>query len=244
MVSQRAAQMGMSIGAADWPNSDIGNDRLFVWNLQLSELELAGWHLVSSRRSCLPTGVCIARSTWQHTASPSENLLLVQSYECPSRSVAHETLLELLSQFQVPLELQESTSHRIGMLFIDPNETNALLNIGNLVVRVARPGTALRCPHGSSPTRSPIGSGPVRRSTRRARLGPLPSSSMWAISLHSACRRRCSTGRATVEPDPPYACSPAAEMLQRRTTTSSSSLPNQVLNDSSATRPTPTVPRA
>jgi hypothetical protein len=141
MVSARAARMKSTIGRDGFPATDVGDDRLFVWNYHVREPDVEDWHVVSTRRACLPTGICVGRTTWQRPGGSADELLLIESYECPRREVAHDTLLELLATFQIPRDFEPDVDAPAGLQLVDADGTNALVAVGNLVLRVSSGGS-------------------------------------------------------------------------------------------------------
>ena len=101
MVSQRAQQVKSVVDFDSWPQHDVGKERLYLRNLRLADEDLEGWHALSSRRSALPNGIMLGRSTWSR-GQDADDLILVETYECPTRESARDILLELLAQFQLP----------------------------------------------------------------------------------------------------------------------------------------------
>ena len=142
MVSTRAARMKAAIGRAGFPTADVGGDQLFVWNYRVREPDVDEWHIVSTRRANLPNGICVGRTTWQRPGGSADDLLLIESYECPRREVAHDTLLELLATFQIPRDFVPDVDAPAGLQLVDADGTNALVAVGNLVLRVSSGGSA------------------------------------------------------------------------------------------------------
>ncbi len=126
MVSPRAARMKAAIGRDGFPTADVGGDRLFVWNYRVREPDVDEWHMVSTRRATLPNGICVGRTTWQRPGGSADDLLLIESYECPRREVAHDTLLELLATFQIPRDFVPDVDAPAGLQLVDADGTNAL----------------------------------------------------------------------------------------------------------------------
>jgi hypothetical protein len=137
MSSPRAEQLKSILGFENWPDTDVGSDRLFVWNFRATDGDVDDWHIVSQRRACLPSGVCVGRSSWQRTVDPIGQLLLIDSYECRSRAQARETVIDLLAHFQLPRPFEMSEQSTAGIELVDSDGANSLVVIGNLVVRVA-----------------------------------------------------------------------------------------------------------
>ena len=90
----------------------------------------------------LPNGICVGRTTWQRPGGSADDLLLIESYECPRREVAHDTLLELLATFQIPRDFVPDVDAPAGLQLVDADGTNALVAVGNLVLRVSSGGSA------------------------------------------------------------------------------------------------------
>lgn len=140
MLTPRAHRIRQEIGAEELPATDVGNEQLFVWNYRIVDNDVADWHIVSSRRTVLPTGVCVGRTTWQLPGGSAEELLLVESYECPDREQAQELLLELLATFHVPRDFTPAPDPAAGFQLLDAGGSNALVAVGNLVLRVSSAG--------------------------------------------------------------------------------------------------------
>jgi hypothetical protein len=141
MLTPRARRAQHEIGAGDLPPTDVGPDQLFVWNYRIVERDVADWHMVSSRQTVLPTGVCVGRTMWQRPGGAVDDLLLIESYECPDREVAQELLFELVATFHMPRDFTRSPDAAAGFELVDAEGSNALLAIGNLVLRASSAGS-------------------------------------------------------------------------------------------------------
>jgi hypothetical protein len=141
MVTPRAARIRDAIGHREPPATDVGPDRVFVWNYQLHDADVDDWHMVSTRRTCLPDGLCLGRSAWQRPGGSADDLLLVEWYECATRESAHDVLVELLATFEVPRDFAPDPDSPAGFQLVDADGTNALIAVGNLVLRVSSGGS-------------------------------------------------------------------------------------------------------
>jgi hypothetical protein len=140
MVSPRAEELKIAVGYDNWPRNDVGDDRLFVRNHQIGVPAVEGWKVVSARRNRLPDGVFVSRINFENPTTLVDDLLLVESYECPARQVARDALLEQLANFHLQRSFSQVPDPPGGVVLVDEGEANALVVIGNLMVRLSSGG--------------------------------------------------------------------------------------------------------
>lgn len=85
-----------------WCGCNSLKEGLFIWNYFLSGIELNGWQIQANQELMLAEGLRCIQATWQGQEGNVGAALRVDVYECASRLMAHQYLLQLLGQFQLP----------------------------------------------------------------------------------------------------------------------------------------------
>ena len=85
-----------------WRGTNTLEESLFIWRFFLAGDELPRWETDSVRRIVAPGQPPLVQSVWKQAGRAHSDLLVLDTYECPSRLGAHEFLVQYLSQFQSP----------------------------------------------------------------------------------------------------------------------------------------------
>jgi hypothetical protein len=126
------AKKRFSFGA--WRGVNTLNRNLFIWKFALAGYDIPGWRPVQLRRLALPGTPPHIQSIWRRADAGQQVLLRVDVYECASRLAAHNTLLELLANFETPLA-RRATQIRIGdVAFAGPPNPWLAFARANLVI--------------------------------------------------------------------------------------------------------------
>lgn len=124
-----------------WRGRNTLDENLFIWKFFFFGDELPGWSPVRVENLEAPGAPRMIQSMWQLSQSesalahngPSEALLNVRSFECPSRESAHELLLRFLGEFQGPLFDRRDQSGLGDVTFAVPGDALILFARANLV---------------------------------------------------------------------------------------------------------------
>jgi hypothetical protein len=168
-----------------WQNRNRLGRELFIKNFHVLGNELPGWQVQRVQPVRLSQWPAAHRVLWRPAGSPVvtalrtsskiDPLLHLDLYECASRARAHEFLLRLLAEFQLPgITLREETA--VGdVLFGNPAGQVALFARGNLAVLLRNSGLtplpidALATALDQSLTREPDPSSLIETRAPRAR---------------------------------------------------------------------------
>jgi hypothetical protein len=141
MATEQTKALGERMGFDEWREPRPGDgERLFVWRFALGGGELPGWRVHRVDRPP-PGEVVTLQSIWTGVGGGDE-LLRVDTFECPSAAAARETMLRVLGDYQGAHALRRGDGPgEVG--FAMPNGHAELFARGNLVVQVRNAGRRL-----------------------------------------------------------------------------------------------------
>jgi hypothetical protein len=136
-----------------WQNRNRLGRELFIKNFHVQRSDLPGWAVQRVQPLRFPQWPATCRVLWRpaqpHLSAPlrtsdkTEPLLQLDIYECTSRVHAHEFLLRLLAEFQLPgMSLREEAAAG-DVLFGNPTGQVALFARGNVAVLLRNSGLSL-----------------------------------------------------------------------------------------------------
>lgn len=144
---------------ASWEGRKTLDENLFVRNVILPEDILPDWQLQRIQRvsaPLLPKGAAklgaqmpeplppMIQSLWSHRRDPSRASIKVEIYECTSTAAAHEFLVRVLGEYQLP-EITRQDELSVGdIAFADPNQRVLAFARANLVHVIGNAGKELR----------------------------------------------------------------------------------------------------
>ena len=125
----------------DWCGQTSLKENHFIWRYFLRGNELPGWQNEYNQTIELPEQVRLIQSIWQRPGTDREQTSLrVDTYECASRVEAHEFLIQLLGQFQIPVMERQKEAAVGDVAFANPQETSLVFARANVVIRISNAG--------------------------------------------------------------------------------------------------------
>jgi hypothetical protein len=154
----RVQQLQKACRYSTWHNRNRLDGSLFVWRFAFTGSEFPSWKPVRSQTLVTPFGVTQQKSVWIPEATsplhsfprtgagrapdPSAPLVHADAFECASRAAAHEFLVELFGEFQVPgVTLNEGCAAG-DVAFSAPGAQVMLIARANLVFLIRSAGRA------------------------------------------------------------------------------------------------------
>jgi hypothetical protein len=149
-------QMKQRFDFDEWYDRNTLDENLFFWNYFLAGHEFPGWQPHSIREIKAPQVPPLNRSVWKLKSAAgsdrmkaslaesvplkerAEPLLSVDSFECRSRADAHEFIIKILGEFQLPVVAQPGEVGDIS--FVVPNNSLILFARANLVHLIRNAG--------------------------------------------------------------------------------------------------------
>ncbi len=126
-----------------WCGCNSLKENLFIWNYFLTGNELPGWQIYSNQPVTIPGWPRFIQSTWRHSEGDIEIALHVDVYECASRVKAHEFMLQLLGQFDLPNVEREGKIAVGDVAFANPTDAIILFARANFVLLLSNAGREL-----------------------------------------------------------------------------------------------------
>ena len=126
-----------------WRDRNTLEENLLIWRYPLDGIEFPGWRLIRSQEIQTPGWPPAIQSVWQPTESEAGALMIVSIYETPSRSDAHEFLIQLLDEFQSPQVTRLEEGNIGDVAFAPPGDTSILFARANVVALMQNGGSQI-----------------------------------------------------------------------------------------------------
>jgi hypothetical protein len=123
-----------------WRGRTTLDEDLFVWRLALSGREFPGWEAQRVERVERPGSPAWIHGLWSASEAPREVVVGMDIMECPSREAAHEVLVELLGDFQLPIPAEPIDADFGDVAFAWSDVAPVVFARGNLAVTVWNAG--------------------------------------------------------------------------------------------------------
>jgi hypothetical protein len=120
-----------------WCNHTNLEQELFIWNYFFSGNELPGMERKHEQKIIIPGWPQSYQTVWCSEYYKEDALLRFDVYECSSRSSAHEFIVYLLKEFQLPLIGRESSGEIGDICFHGQKDEVLLFGRANLVFMVS-----------------------------------------------------------------------------------------------------------
>lgn len=124
----------------EWRGINTMKENLFIWKFFLAGNEFPQWKAHRIRPVEAPGWPPAIQSLWRQEEGGEDTLMRVDTYECFSRTAAHEFLVRLLGEFQSPDVVRQKENLAGDVAFAGPGGGMLLFSRANLVVLMRNAG--------------------------------------------------------------------------------------------------------
>jgi hypothetical protein len=143
LENQRLEYLKQQYEYEDWRGANTLDENLFVWNFLMTGSEFPGWTLHSYRPVVMPGWPAFIQSIWKRPEAGDEAVLRVDVYQCSSRGQAHEFLVQVLGQAQLPAIHRQAAASAGDVTFAGAGDAGILFARANLVFIAVNAGRQL-----------------------------------------------------------------------------------------------------
>lgn len=123
-----------------WCGANASPFDLLVLDYFLHSRAIPGWRMETCEKAVLPAFPPFIQSIWRRTDRSRSMELRIDVYECRSRPAAHEFLIRVLNEYQIPSATRREHLDVGDVAFTGPTDAGILFARANLVVHMASAG--------------------------------------------------------------------------------------------------------
>lgn len=140
MINQREQYLKKAYSYEAWKDINKMNEYLFIRNFLIVNDHVLAWRKQQMRRFRLEDGKKYMKSIWVHDEEGHNTVLRLDIMECQSRNEAHQQMIGMLGNYQIPMELQIHLQDIGDVSFAAPGKNSIIFARANLLIMVSNAG--------------------------------------------------------------------------------------------------------